>query len=243
MLTKTTAPWIIGFMICLWVMNKILFLMIAIVGLKHLDEIYHLNIFNKLNRAMTNYKYHTKRITAHGNWEEVSPELGDLLVFVRPDGYEHWAVYAGDGEVIEYSNTEAEVGKRGKHATSIIRRNLDVVINGCRWYINNSHDRVWHPYSGERVVRRAESKIGEGRNQYNFVFNNCEGFANWARYNKPISYQAVGGITGASGLTGAAIGTAIAPGIGTAAGYCVGALAGAMGTMGTTMTKTSWQNE
>ena len=98
----------------------------------------------------------------------------------------YWAVYVENGYVINYGRKDPD--------TSIVQGEfiLTDVSDRDECRINNlvvaAERRNLQPFSGEKIVKRAEAKLGEEAN-YNFVFRNCEVFGTECRYGRGFTCQ------------------------------------------------------
>ena len=117
-------------------------------------------------------------------------EEGDLIEFKNRWGYNHWAVYVGNGEIVHYAPTRA-CGTKAEiiceYLDDYIRRKSSKLSYGKKELgvlDGLLHDEI---YNGKEVARRALSKVGE--EGYDLVFKNCEHFAKWCKYDTPISEQ------------------------------------------------------
>lgn len=115
-------------------------------------------------------------------WFEPYP-LGSILRFNR-GSYDHYAIYAGLGNVIHYSG-EADV--KTQYDAKVRHESLSSVAAGSPVTVANTHDEDDEPFGKCEIVRRAQSRIGEY--EYSLWSNNCEHFANWCRYGKHFSSQ------------------------------------------------------
>eukprot|EP00058_Branchiostoma_floridae_P014984 XP_002600472.1 hypothetical protein BRAFLDRAFT_70153 [Branchiostoma floridae] len=79
-------------------------------------------------------------------------------------------------------------------------------------------DTVPGPLPREEIVERARSKLGEG--DYSTLFENCEHFAYWCRYNVVFSRQALTAAGASAGLiaAGAVTGNPVVAGLGVGVG-------------------------
>uniref|UniRef100_A0A673VC41 LRAT domain-containing protein n=1 Tax=Suricata suricatta TaxID=37032 RepID=A0A673VC41_SURSU len=124
------------------------------------------------------------------------PKPGDLIEIFHI-GYEHWAIYVGDGYVIHLV-PPGDLGTRSTIVCSIpsskavVKQELlkDVVGN-CFYRINNHLDHEYRPEPVNKIIRSAKEKIGE-RMEYSLLENNCEHFVTNLRYGWPHSKQVVG---------------------------------------------------
>jgi hypothetical protein len=129
-------------------------------------------------------------------------------VFVRLPKFEHHGIdtghsiihYGGDGWVRETSY-EGFTGERAMQTKEY-----------------GSYD------DADVVLERIESMIGR-HEPFNLLFNNCEGFAYWAKTGRKFSEQAHGAISGAGGT--AAVAASVGVGVGAVIGG--GVLAGTSG--------------
>lgn len=106
----------------------------------------------------------------------MSYRLADHLVTPRI-GYTHHGLYAGGGEVLEYS-------QKGVHLVS-----LSNFSEGNDIRIEEHSVRF---YSREESIQRGISRLGE--DEYNVVFNNCERFVYWCIDGLPVCSQIEGRI-------------------------------------------------
>lgn len=121
-------------------------------------------------------------------------EVGDLIEIVR-NGYKHWGVYAGDGEIIHLtSNRSGCNGLIGIFdrllSKSVVKcAKLEDVVGNCDASVNNFLDGKVKAKLREEILKCAkECSEKEG---YSILFGNCETFANMCRYENPVSFQAV----------------------------------------------------
>ncbi|XP_029771300.1 phospholipase A and acyltransferase 4-like [Suricata suricatta] len=128
------------------------------------------------------------------------PKPGDLIEIFHI-GYEHWAIYVGDGYVIHLV-PPGDLGTRSTIVCSIpsskavVKQELlkDVVGN-CFYRINNHLDHEYRPEPVNKIIRSAKEKIGE-RMEYSLLENNCEHFVTNLRYGWPHSKQVEDALTG-----------------------------------------------
>lgn len=103
-------------------------------------------------------------------------ELADHLLTPRL-AYTHHGLYAGGGEVLEYS-------QKGVNLTS-----LDEFSEGHGIYVESHLARR---YSREESIQRGISRLGEDK--YNVIFRNCERFVYWCIDGLPYCDQIEGRI-------------------------------------------------
>ncbi|XP_012304366.1 phospholipase A and acyltransferase 1 isoform X1 [Aotus nancymaae] len=138
-----------------------------------------------------------------------NPYPGDLIEVFRP-GYQHWALYLGDGYVINIAPVDGipasfTSAKSVFSTKALVKMQLlkDVVGNDT-YRINNKYDETYLPLPVEEVIKRSEFVIGQ-EVAYNLFVNNCEHFVTLLRYGEGVSEQAnraistVGFVTAAVG--------------------------------------------
>ncbi|XP_064522332.1 phospholipase A and acyltransferase 1-like isoform X2 [Pseudopipra pipra] len=121
-------------------------------------------------------------------------EPGDLIEIKR-SGYQHWALYLGDGYVVHL--TSADEGIRCLSASSdptlrkkakVKKQLLKEVVGNNDWEVNNKYDRSRTPLPVKEIIERAESCIGMEMT-YNVLWENCEHFVTMLRYGEGVSDQ------------------------------------------------------
>ncbi|KAM4895415.1 phospholipase A and acyltransferase 1-like [Sylvia borin] len=119
------------------------------------------------------------------------PQPGDLIAISRP-GYQHWAIYVGDGYVIHVTgvNSGSVEGRSSSKLTraQVKKQLLKDVVGKNKWRVNNKYDRFYTPFSVKDIIRRAESCIGK-EVLYNVLSSNCEHFVTLLRYGVALSDQ------------------------------------------------------
>lgn len=140
----------------------------------------------------------------------MTPRNGDVLR-VNRGLYSHYGIYAADqNHVIHYTGATGPDDFNG-----IVREtSLDEFLNGSKNFsvchfpehplslpvipsknllakifqlVHTLKFMDYHLYSGDEVVERARSKLGQGG--YNLAFNNCEHFAVWCKTGVKDSSQ------------------------------------------------------
>ena len=96
--------------------------------------------------------------------------------------YTHHGIYCGDEQVVHYSGFAQAFNKGGIDLTS-----LDAFLGDATDFQIVNYPSYEVQYIGQEVVNRAYSRIGE--DDYNLIFNNCEGFACWCITGKNKSEQ------------------------------------------------------
>nr|XP_054101458.1 phospholipase A and acyltransferase 1 isoform X2 [Callithrix jacchus] len=122
-----------------------------------------------------------------------NPYPGDLIEVFRP-GYQHWALYLGDGYVINIAPVDGipasfTSAKSVFSTKALVKMQLlkDVVGNDT-YRINNKYDETYLPLPVEEVIKRSEFVIGQEL-AYNLFVNNCEHFVTLLRYGEGVSEQ------------------------------------------------------
>lgn len=115
----------------------------------------------------------------------VEPVLGDHIR-VAYRGYYHHGIYIGNDEVIEFG--EASAVLKPAEDVEVHKVSVEEFLQGgfleVRIYDRKERKTKNSP---EKVVEIAKSKLGE--KGYNFIFNNCEHFANICVFNEKKSIQ------------------------------------------------------
>uniref|UniRef100_A0A672K0G8 Retinoic acid receptor responder protein 3-like n=1 Tax=Sinocyclocheilus grahami TaxID=75366 RepID=A0A672K0G8_SINGR len=116
---------------------------------------------------------------------------GDLIEISRK-GYQHWAIYVGDGYVLhlvkicEFFVSCAKPGKDGR--ATVKKEKLEDVANNDEYRINNRLDNQYEPRPIKDILQDAENLVGR-EFPYNVLSSNCEHFATLVRYGNPLSQQ------------------------------------------------------
>ncbi|XP_066466451.1 phospholipase A and acyltransferase 3-like [Tiliqua scincoides] len=138
---------------------------------------------------------------------------GDLIEIFR-FGYQHWAIYVGDGYVIHLAPPceFAGAGCASLMSTltdkALIKKELlEAVVGKNRYRVNNKHDSKYPPLPIPKIVRRAEEMVGQEL-EYKVTSENCEHFVTELRYGIPKSDQVRDAlvVAGVAGLGLAALG-------------------------------------
>ncbi|XP_020391181.1 phospholipase A and acyltransferase 1 isoform X2 [Rhincodon typus] len=137
------------------------------------------------------------------------PQPGDLIEIFRP-AYQHWALYLGDGYVINVTPLEEGPAAPFTSAKSVFSRKamakmqlLKDVVGQDTFKINNKYDDKHTPLPVHEIVKRAEFLIGQ-EVSYDLLGNNCEHFVTLLRYGEGVSDQADRAISAISFVTAAA---------------------------------------
>ncbi|XP_049748254.1 phospholipase A and acyltransferase 3-like [Elephas maximus indicus] len=122
------------------------------------------------------------------------PNLGDLIEIFRI-GYQHWAIYVGDGYVIHLAPPSEIAGAGSASLMSAVvdravvkKELLSVVVGQDRYRVNNKHDNKYPPLPPRNIVWQAEELVGQ-EVLYQLTSRNCEHFVNKLRYGVACSDQ------------------------------------------------------
>ncbi|XP_036933079.1 phospholipase A and acyltransferase 2-like isoform X2 [Acanthopagrus latus] len=146
------------------------------------------------------------------------PEPGDLIEIFR-GGYQHWAVYIGDGLVVHMVPPSECAGAGVSSVMSVAaqravvkKEKLSEVVGTDDWRVNNDLDERYDPHQADIIVEEALQLVGTEQ-PYGIKRWNCEHFAKKLRYGKAESRQvrnaiiatvaAVAGFLGIAFLVGA----------------------------------------
>ncbi|XP_063478059.1 phospholipase A and acyltransferase 1 isoform X1 [Symphalangus syndactylus] len=150
------------------------------------------------NRVLTNWQVGKVDMMAFNDCFSLNypgnPCPGDLIEVFRP-GYQHWALYLGDGYVINIAPVDGipasfTSAKSVFSSKALVKMQLlkDVVGNDT-YRINNKYDETYPPLPVEEIIKRSEFVIGQ-EVAYNLLVNNCEHFVTLLRYGEGVSEQA-----------------------------------------------------
>nr|XP_025041442.1 HRAS-like suppressor 3 isoform X1 [Pelodiscus sinensis] len=139
----------------------------------------------------------------------VEPKPGDLIEISR-FGYQHWAIYVGNGYVIHLAPA-CEIAEAGfSSLMSVVadkarvrKEPLWAVVKGDDYRINNKLDRKLPRRRIDQIVREAESLVGKTMS-YSVTSENCEHFVTKLRYGEARSDQVrdamIAGVVGIAGF-------------------------------------------
>lgn len=123
------------------------------------------------------------------------PKPGDLIEIFRV-GFQHWAIYVGNGYVIHLTPLDDFLGASSSIMSSILsskavvkRELLRDVVGNCTYRINNHLDHKYEPRPVNKILCAAKEKIGD-EIEYSLLGKNCEHFVTKLRYGEPKSKQA-----------------------------------------------------
>ncbi|NWQ72635.1 HRSL1 enzyme, partial [Neopipo cinnamomea] len=122
------------------------------------------------------------------------PKPGDLIEIKRPL-YQHWALYLGDGYVLNVTPVDEGAPSLLVSTVSIFTRKAKVkkqllkeVVENNDWEVNNKYDRSHTPLPVKEIIRRAELYI-DMEVPYDVLSKNCEHFVTTLRYGEGVSDQ------------------------------------------------------
>uniref|UniRef100_A0A8C5UJX0 LRAT domain-containing protein n=1 Tax=Malurus cyaneus samueli TaxID=2593467 RepID=A0A8C5UJX0_9PASS len=122
------------------------------------------------------------------------PNRGDLIEIKR-QGYQHWALYVGDGYVIHVTAADEKGPLKSDTTGTILTRKAKVkkqllkhVAKKDEWCVNNKHDWYRVPFPVKEIIRRAESWIDK-EVPCDELGSNCERFMTKLCYGDAISFQ------------------------------------------------------
>ena len=117
------------------------------------------------------------------------PSPGDI-VFTDRGLYKHYGVYIGHNSVIHFAGPKGH--ETDASMADITKTSLEDFLRGDLLEIQDDDGR--EPLPKREIIRRARSKLYSCKGDYNLLFNNCEHFANWCRYDEHTSRQVEAGI-------------------------------------------------
>ncbi|XP_006149860.1 retinoic acid receptor responder protein 3-like [Tupaia chinensis] len=124
------------------------------------------------------------------------PKPGDLIEIFR-FGYEHWAIYVGDGYVIhlappilgDFLGAGSSSLFSVLSSTAVVKQErLKDVVGNCDYQINNYLDHRYRPRPVEEIISSAKEKVGK-KMEYSVLTKNCEHFVTDLRYGTSWSKQ------------------------------------------------------
>nr|XP_041574023.1 uncharacterized protein LOC100232623 isoform X1 [Taeniopygia guttata] len=107
------------------------------------------------------------------------PQPGDLIEIDR-QRHQHWALYLGDGYVINLTPVGKQDLELGVHNMPIFirkvkKQRLKEVVQKNKWRVNNESDRYHTPLPVEEIIQCAEHYIDQELTYHEFG-SNCEHF-------------------------------------------------------------------
>uniref|UniRef100_A0A8D0GM86 Phospholipase A and acyltransferase 3 n=1 Tax=Sphenodon punctatus TaxID=8508 RepID=A0A8D0GM86_SPHPU len=119
---------------------------------------------------------------------------GDLIEISR-FGYQHWAIYVGDGYVVHLAPASeyAEAGFSSIMSVAtdraVVRKDrLQAVAGSDRYRVNNKYDEKYDPLPVNKIIQEAKAQVGKEM-PYSLTSGNCEHFVTELRYGKALSEQ------------------------------------------------------
>ncbi|XP_027488415.1 phospholipid-metabolizing enzyme A-C1-like [Corapipo altera] len=123
------------------------------------------------------------------------PEPGDLIEIKR-SVYQHWALYLGDGYVVNVVSANEWIPSPLAEMVTILTKKAKVkkqllkeVVGNNDWKVNKKYDCSYTPLPVKEIIKRAESYI-DREVTYDLLDKNCEHFVTWLRYGESVSDQA-----------------------------------------------------
>ncbi|NWZ34275.1 HRSL1 enzyme, partial [Brachypodius atriceps] len=123
---------------------------------------------------------------------KVPPQPGDLIEIRRP-GYQHWALYVGNGYVIHVTDEGARsiLGSSSSISATkakVKKELLEEVAGNDKWRVNNKYDRSRTPLPVKEIIQSAEQWIDK-QVPYDLLRSNCEHFVTMLRYGEELCDQ------------------------------------------------------
>uniref|UniRef100_A0A3P9PK36 Phospholipase A and acyltransferase 1 n=1 Tax=Poecilia reticulata TaxID=8081 RepID=A0A3P9PK36_POERE len=122
------------------------------------------------------------------------PQPGDLIEIFRP-AYQHWALYLGDGYIINLTPVDESQAAAMSSVKSVFSRKavvrmqlLKEVVGNDSYRINNKYDDNHTPLPVREIIQRAEVLIDQ-EVSYDLLGSNCEHFVTLLRYGEGVSEQ------------------------------------------------------
>ncbi|XP_061739040.1 phospholipase A and acyltransferase 1 isoform X1 [Nerophis ophidion] len=137
------------------------------------------------------------------------PQPGDLIEIFRP-AYQHWALYLGDGYIINLTPVDERQAAAMSSVKSVFSRKavvrmqlLKEVVGADCYRVNNKYDHTHTPLAVHDIIQRAQLLIGQ-EVSYDLLGSNCEHFVTLLRYGQGVSEQATRAMGAISLVTAAA---------------------------------------
>ncbi|XP_032660091.1 phospholipase A and acyltransferase 3-like [Chelonoidis abingdonii] len=148
------------------------------------------------------------------------PKPGDLIQISR-FGYQHWALYVGNGYVIHLAPPSEYAGAGSSSIMSVLtdravvkKERLRDVAGGDRYRVNNKYDGRCSPLPVSKILMEAKFLVGQ-KMRYSVTSENCEHFVTQLRYGQPMCDQVRDAmVAGAVGIVGVGVLVAAATFIG-----------------------------
>ena len=119
-------------------------------------------------------------------WTNRKLKPGDHIRVKRPYYYHH-GIYIGENKVIHYSSDDGD-GLEHPEKVEVMESSLDFFLqNEMVEVAKPSFKEKFLSHSRRKCIKLAKSSLG--KKGYNFLHNNCETFANYCAYRKPLTSQ------------------------------------------------------
>ncbi|XP_078733529.1 phospholipase A and acyltransferase 3-like [Lampetra fluviatilis] len=125
------------------------------------------------------------------------PKPADLIEISRW-GYQHWAIYVGDGYVVHITSDGMCSGyclgviSCSSNAKAVVRRDKLVEVVGTdKWKVNN---KLGNPLPVAEILENCRQTVNK-KLSYNICKRNCEHFVTNLRFGQPRSKQVARGVT------------------------------------------------
>uniref|UniRef100_A0A8D3E7D1 LRAT domain-containing protein n=1 Tax=Scophthalmus maximus TaxID=52904 RepID=A0A8D3E7D1_SCOMX len=122
------------------------------------------------------------------------PQPGDLIEIFRP-AYQHWALYLGDGYIINLTPVDESQAAAMSSVKSVFSRKavvrmqlLKEVVGSDSYRVNNKYDHNHTPLPTCEIIQRAQVLIDQ-EVSYDLLGSNCEHFVTLLRYGEGVSEQ------------------------------------------------------
>ncbi|XP_041694510.1 phospholipase A and acyltransferase 1-like [Coregonus clupeaformis] len=129
-----------------------------------------------------------------------TPQPGDLIEIFRP-AYQHWALYLGDGYIINLTPVDESQAVAISSVKSVFSRKavvrmqlLKEVVGDDSYRVNNKYDDNHTPLPVDDIIQRSQVLIGQ-EVSYDLLGSNCEHFVTLLRYGEGVSEQATRAIS------------------------------------------------
>uniref|UniRef100_A0A4W5JVI0 Phospholipase A and acyltransferase 1 n=1 Tax=Hucho hucho TaxID=62062 RepID=A0A4W5JVI0_9TELE len=123
-----------------------------------------------------------------------TPQPGDLIEIFRP-AYQHWALYLGDGYIINLTPVDESQAAAISSVKSVFSRKavvrmqlLKEVVGDDSYRVNNKYDDHHTPLPVDDIIQRSQVLIGQ-EVSYDLLGSNCEHFVTLLRYGEGVSEQ------------------------------------------------------
>lgn len=149
------------------------------------------NVTKTMAAKANSYESHNRSVVSKA-------KEGDLLEINRGCN-SHWAVYIGKEEVIHLVGSKKDgvasqpdsvftICGETFNKASVKKESVWNVVQDSKVDINNTKDRVCRPQDPQKIVEVAKKKLG--KIEYNVLWQNCEHFAAFCRYDEAWSKKA-----------------------------------------------------